>query len=120
MLISDYLSSNRLICILFFDLTHFKELGQKYKKKSFFFGSNENLKICIRDLLTFSVLVDPIQIFRNSCIDSRISIISTSGTPRGDSTNFVLRFSRFEFCDWTVQWSSRVTLKRDDRIFLSS
>ena len=31
MLISDYLSSNIIICILFFYLTHFRELGQKYK-----------------------------------------------------------------------------------------
>ena len=31
MLISDYLSSNIMICILFFDLIHFRELGQKYK-----------------------------------------------------------------------------------------
>jgi hypothetical protein len=31
MLISDYLSSNIIICVLFFDLTHFRELGQKYR-----------------------------------------------------------------------------------------
>ena len=31
MLIIDYLSSNIIICILFFYLTHFRELGQKYK-----------------------------------------------------------------------------------------
>ena len=30
-----------------------QRLGQKYKKKSFVYGSNENFKICFRDLLTF-------------------------------------------------------------------
>jgi hypothetical protein len=46
MLISDYLSYNIMICILFFYLTHFRELEQKYKN---IFGSNENFKICFRD-----------------------------------------------------------------------
>ena len=31
MLISDYVSSDIIICIWFFDLIHFRELGQKYK-----------------------------------------------------------------------------------------
>ena len=31
MLSSDYLLSNIIICIWFFDLTHFRELGQKYR-----------------------------------------------------------------------------------------
>ena len=30
MLISDYLSSNIIICIVFFDLTYFRAVGQKY------------------------------------------------------------------------------------------
>ena len=45
MLISDYVSSN----IIFFYLTNFREVRQK----SFVFVSNENFKICFRDLLTF-------------------------------------------------------------------
>ena len=36
--------------------THFRELGQKYKIIFFVFGSNENFKICFRDLLTFSMI----------------------------------------------------------------
>ena len=55
MLISDYLSSNIIICI-FFDLTHFRELGQKQKNIQIVFGSNENFKICFRNLLTFITL----------------------------------------------------------------
>ena len=39
---------------VFFDLTYFRELGQKYKNILFVFGSNKNFKICIRDLLTFA------------------------------------------------------------------
>ena len=36
-------------------MTHFRELlGQKYKNMFNLFGSNENFKICFRDLLTFS------------------------------------------------------------------
>ena len=31
MLISDYVSPNIIICLCFFYLTHFRELGQKYK-----------------------------------------------------------------------------------------
>ena len=31
MLISDRLSSNIIICIWFFDLTHFRELGHEYR-----------------------------------------------------------------------------------------
>ena len=31
MLISNYLSSNMIICNWFFDLTHFRELGQNYR-----------------------------------------------------------------------------------------
>ena len=38
----------------FFDLTHFRELGQKYKIFLFVFASNENFKFCFLDLLTFS------------------------------------------------------------------
>jgi hypothetical protein len=53
MLIRDYLSSNITICSWFFDLTHFRELGQKYKNIFIHFGSNENLKNFFRDLLTF-------------------------------------------------------------------
>ena len=51
MLISDYLSSNITICICFFYLAHFRELGQIFL---FAFGSSENFKICFRELLTFS------------------------------------------------------------------
>ena len=45
MLISYYLSSN-MDFHLFYDLTHFRELGQKYKKyfPSYVFGSNKDLK----------------------------------------------------------------------------
>ena len=35
-------------------LTHFRSLGKKYKKNCSVFGSNENKKICFRNLLTFS------------------------------------------------------------------
>ena len=53
MLISDYLSSNIIICILFVDLTHFRELRAEIQKYfCSIFGSNENFKICFRDLLT--------------------------------------------------------------------
>ena len=31
MLIIDYVSSNMIICLCFFHLTHFRELGQKYR-----------------------------------------------------------------------------------------
>ena len=34
MLISDYVSYNIIICILSFDLTHFRELGQNYRNIS--------------------------------------------------------------------------------------
>ena len=39
----------------FFDLIHFRELGLQELQKYFrsFFGSNENFKICFRDLLAF-------------------------------------------------------------------
>ena len=50
------------LILLFFHLTSFYRLGQKYKniiQKYFlsFFGANENFKICFRDLLTFSLLI---------------------------------------------------------------
>ena len=39
----------------FFDLTHFRSLGQKSKNNFIpFFGINENRKICFQNLLTFS------------------------------------------------------------------
>ena len=50
MLISDYLSF--IICIWYYDLTHFRELCLKIF--SFAFDSNENFKICFQDLPTFS------------------------------------------------------------------
>ena len=40
----------------FYDLTHFRGLSSNTKKKSSLFGSNENFKICFRDLLTFREL----------------------------------------------------------------
>ena len=43
MLISDYLSSNVITCIYFFDLTHFRE-GRNTKTFFFVFGSNGNFK----------------------------------------------------------------------------
>ena len=43
---------NVIKCIHFFDLTHFRGQGRNQKKHSFF-GSNENIKICFRNLLTF-------------------------------------------------------------------
>ena len=40
----------------FIYLTHFKDLGQKYKKNfRSIFGSNENFKICFWDLLAFTL-----------------------------------------------------------------
>ena len=43
MLIIDYLSSNIIICICFFDLTHFRAEIQKYFRS--IFGSNQNFEI---------------------------------------------------------------------------
>ena len=52
MLISDYLSSNTIICILFLIWPILKTyVGQKYFRS--IFGSNENFKICFWDYLTF-------------------------------------------------------------------
>ena len=55
MLISDYLSSDIIICIGFFDSTHFRELGAEMQKYfSSFLVQLKTLRICFRDLLTFS------------------------------------------------------------------
>ena len=55
MLISDYLSSNIIIGICFFYLTHLARAeirGRNTEIFWFIFGSNENFKICYQDLLT--------------------------------------------------------------------
>ena len=45
---------------MFFDLTHFRELRQKYKNifVVLFYGSNEKFQICFRDELTFTFPLD--------------------------------------------------------------
>ena len=57
MLISDYLSSNIIISIFYFYFIIiwpiFEKKGRNIKNSSFVFGSNENFKICFKDLLTF-------------------------------------------------------------------
>ena len=60
MLISDYLSSNIMICILF--LIWPRAEIEKYFRS--IFGSNENFKICFRDLLTFKIEQQIIDIFK--------------------------------------------------------
>ena len=77
-LMSDYLSSNIIICILFFDSTHFNNLGLKIEPYFWLiFGSNENFKICFRDYLTFrretNIKISHVANQLNCCCSSRSS-----------------------------------------------
>ena len=55
-------------------MTSFLRLGQKYKKYfRSFFGSNENFKICFRDLLTFRVEEAP-ELPCHSCLFFKIDL----------------------------------------------
>ena len=60
MLISGYVSSNIMICILFFDLIHFRELRQKYYFRSFL--------VQIRTLKFASEIYRPLLVWQNQAL----------------------------------------------------
>ena len=65
MITSDYLSSNIIICILFWFDPFLRPRAETEKYLCLIFGSNENFKICFRDYLTFRGRPPSFQILAN-------------------------------------------------------